>query len=151
MAGTPGGRRCPGCRAGSGAGAEVGGARHRPPAGTRTRWPASALGKKTGRKSRALINNWRVGRIRFVYVETPAVGTDRVRGSAYLDGLGLIERADNDWRRTEEVHHLVAWQCVEHHRGDVVGHLGVHRFGYARRIDPSRYDSRGDETHHGRA
>jgi hypothetical protein len=83
--------------------------------------------------------------------EVHPVGTDRVLGSAYLDGLGLIERPDDDRRLAEEVHRAVVWHCEEHDRGDVVGHLGVHRFGYGRRIDPIRYGRRGDEAHHRRA
>jgi hypothetical protein len=76
------------------------------------------------------------------------VGTDRVLGSAYLYGLGLIERSDDDRRLAEKVHRLVVWHCEEHDRGDVVGHLGLHRFGYARqgrrcrgRTPPERPDT----------
>jgi hypothetical protein len=102
-------------------------------------------------RTRALVNHCRVARVRVMCGEIHPVGADRVLGSAYLDGLGLIERADGDRRLAEQVHCLVAWQCEQHDRGDVVGHLRVHRFGYGRRIDSIGYGSRRDEAHHGRA
>jgi hypothetical protein len=127
--------------------------RRRPGAGrrrarTRTRWRARTSAKTTGRKGRALINYCAVGRVRLMCVEIHPVGTDRVLGSAYLYGLGLIERSDDDRRLAEKVHRLVVWHCEEHDRGDVVGHLGLHRFGYARqgrrcrgRTPPERPDT----------
>src|ERR1700758_3277188 len=84
--------------------------RRRPGAGRR-RGRTSA--KTTGRKGRALINYCAVGRVRLMCVEIHPVGTDRVLGSAYLDGLGLIERSDDDRRLAEKVHRLVVWHCEE--------------------------------------
>src|SRR4051812_34913181 len=71
---------------------------------TRDRWRARTSAKTTGRKGRALVNYCAVGRVRLMHVEIHPVGTDRVLGSAYLDGLGLIERPDDDRRLAEKVH-----------------------------------------------
>src|ERR1700749_2560623 len=66
------------------------------------RWTARAVVKVTGRESRSSVNNAGVERVSIVRGEIHPVGADRVLGSAHLDGLALIERADGDLRLVEE-------------------------------------------------
>src|SRR6185437_16301893 len=64
----------------------------------------------------ALVDHAPVVRVRVVRGKVQPVRADRIFGSADLDRLRLIERADGDRRLTEEVHGPNVRRAEEDHR-----------------------------------
>src|SRR4029077_8074406 len=73
---------------------------------------------------------------------------DGVAVGALVDGLGHIQRADDDRRRADVAHELVRRLAEQGDCGDVTGHLGWHRRGYQRSRHTLWYDRRSDESRH---